>query len=334
MNTRRPRGCHTIAKFGRPDMSANTASEFEKYLSSKCRITFDPNSTSDLATAPDTEKTFRKLWELTDLSAGDFADRGRPLLWPAAPRPCRNCSAHPRWSARFSRRFLRETMVFPYQSADGELQARGRRPERSRGRPRRRNRARRTGRDRGRLVRGYRDRARPSGSARTTTAPAAAKDDAVAPRRRRHRQPARSCERRAGRARGQRSSGKGHGAARQRHPYRAVPHRPRRAHAGRRLAARGAGAGRRPAAGADLAHQDSGRPQHRRAAAAAGRRRAPARRALRYRYSRRHHADAARRIGGDPPAAAAIAVCSRSASSACRAATRQILRGCWRCRMA
>ena len=99
-------------------MSANTASEFEKYLSSKRRITFDPNSTSDLATAPDTEKTFRKLWESTDLSAGDFADEvaryyGRSRLTLSQ---LFGASA---LVGQFTRRFLRETMVFPYQSADG-----------------------------------------------------------------------------------------------------------------------------------------------------------------------------------------------------------------------
>ena len=99
-------------------MSANTASEFEKYLSSKRRITFDPNSTSDLATAPGTEKTFRKLWESTDLSADDFADEvaryyGRSRL------TLTQLFAASALVGRFSRRFLRETMVFPYQSADG-----------------------------------------------------------------------------------------------------------------------------------------------------------------------------------------------------------------------
>ena len=101
-------------------MSANTASEFEKYLSSKRRITFDPNSTSDLATAPDTEKTFRKLWESTDLSAGDFADEvaryyGRSRLTLSQ---LFGASA---LVGQFARRFLRETMVFPYQSADGSF---------------------------------------------------------------------------------------------------------------------------------------------------------------------------------------------------------------------
>ena len=99
-------------------MSANTASEFEKYLSSKRPITFDPNSTSDLTTAPGTEKTFRKLWESTDLSAGDFADEvaryyGRSRLTLSQ---LFGASA---LVGQFTRRFLRETMVFPYRSADG-----------------------------------------------------------------------------------------------------------------------------------------------------------------------------------------------------------------------
>jgi general secretion pathway protein E len=99
-------------------MSTHSASEFEKYLSSKCRITSDPSSKSDLAAAPGTEKPFRKLWESTDLSAGDFADEvaryyGRPRLTLSQ---LFGASA---LVGQFARRFLRETMVFPYQSADG-----------------------------------------------------------------------------------------------------------------------------------------------------------------------------------------------------------------------
>ena len=86
-----------------------------------------------------------------------------------------------------------------------------------------------------------------------------------------HRQPARPRQRRAGRARGQRSPGKGGRTARQRHPHRTDAQRAYRSHARRRPAARRAGAGACSAAGADFAHQDSRRPQHRRTATAAGR---------------------------------------------------------------
>ena len=84
-----------------------------------------------------------------------------------------------------------------------------------------------------------------------------------------------------------------------------------------------AGAVARAAAGADFAHQDSRRPQHRRAAPAAGRRGAPARRPRRDRHPRRHDADAARRIRGHPPAAARPRPARHSPSSAFRRATRR-----------
>src|SRR5262249_18412338 len=61
--------------------------------------------------------SLRKLWELTDLSANDFADEvayfyglpriALPQLVAAAPV-----------TAPFSPRFLRETTVFPYQTPD------------------------------------------------------------------------------------------------------------------------------------------------------------------------------------------------------------------------
>ena len=143
-----------------------------------------------------------------------------------------------------------------------------------------------------------------SASRRTAPMRTKARERSTPAIRRRHREPARSCQRRAGGARVQRSARARGRTARQRHSHRAVPHRPHRAHAGRRPVARDAGAARRAAAGADLAHQNSRRAQHRRAAVAAGRRGAAARRPLRNRRARRHHADAARRERGDAPVAA------------------------------
>ena len=104
-------------------------------------------------------------------------------------------------TAKFSRRFLRETMVFPYPHAGRTLPARARRPDRRRGRARRRDRARR-----------HRSRSRspPSRTSRIVLAkrlgeddePATDADEAATERsRRRHREPARSCQRRAGGAR-------------------------------------------------------------------------------------------------------------------------------------
>src|SRR6185369_14377861 len=94
-------------------MSANTAVEFQQYLAGKYRITSDLSSKVDI-----TDKTFRKLWESTDLSANDFADEvarffGRsritlPQLFAATALV-----------GQFARRFLRETTVFPYRLGDG-----------------------------------------------------------------------------------------------------------------------------------------------------------------------------------------------------------------------
>jgi general secretion pathway protein E len=60
----------------------------------------------------------KKLWELTDLSAGEFADEA--ARFHNLPRLTLQdmLQAAPLVSS-FSQRFLRETLVFPYQSADG-----------------------------------------------------------------------------------------------------------------------------------------------------------------------------------------------------------------------
>jgi general secretion pathway protein E len=96
--------------------SANTKTEFEQFLSAKHHfvsgVTSDPTSTQ--------EKTLRKLWQSTDLSANDFADEvarfyglrrlGLPQLLAASPLV-----------GQFSIRFLRETTIFPYQGVNGDV---------------------------------------------------------------------------------------------------------------------------------------------------------------------------------------------------------------------
>src|SRR5260370_10813574 len=99
-------------------MSANTAAEFQQYLAGKYRITSELGSKLGVTAAAHGEKTFRKLWESTDLSANDFADEvarfyGRsritlPQLFAASALV-----------GQVARRCLRETTVFPYRSADG-----------------------------------------------------------------------------------------------------------------------------------------------------------------------------------------------------------------------
>jgi general secretion pathway protein E len=98
-------------------MTPNVVADFARHLSSKNYIISDLSLNSGRQSENNTELSLRKLWELTDLSANDFADEvarfyglariGLPELMAAAAV-----------TAPFSRRFLRETTVFPYQTPD------------------------------------------------------------------------------------------------------------------------------------------------------------------------------------------------------------------------
>jgi len=100
-------------------MAANIAEEFARYLSAK-----SPN-TSDLLSRLNSsgragDKTLRDLWEMTDVSANDFADEvARFYRLPRVTLPQLLAAAS--LVGRFSRRFVRETQVFPYETAQGAL---------------------------------------------------------------------------------------------------------------------------------------------------------------------------------------------------------------------
>src|SRR5258708_13017561 len=64
------------------------------------------------------ERSQSKLWELTDLSASDFADEAARFFDLDRVTLHDMLSAAP-LCASFTQRFLREMMVFPYQSGDG-----------------------------------------------------------------------------------------------------------------------------------------------------------------------------------------------------------------------
>jgi general secretion pathway protein E len=75
---------------------------------------FDAADAPDAAT-PENGGTAAKSWEATDLSAGDFADEvARLFHLPRIALP--DLLAAQSLAKHFSRRFLRETMVFPFQS--------------------------------------------------------------------------------------------------------------------------------------------------------------------------------------------------------------------------
>jgi len=99
-------------------MTASIVDEFVNYLSSRhfnaanllAKLNSIPRRTGD--------KTLRDLWEASDLSANDFATEVAAFYrLPRVTLP-QLIAATP-LTAKFSRRFLRETLVFPYQHADG-----------------------------------------------------------------------------------------------------------------------------------------------------------------------------------------------------------------------
>ena len=257
-------------------MSVDLAHEFANYLRSKNHLAGDRNSLTGTAQSQD-ERTLHKLWELTDLSANDFADEvARFFEVPRIGLP--DLLSAPPLANQFSRRFLREMLVFPFRIGARRAGSRGRRSERLRRGPRRRHRARRRRQDRGRLVRGHRrprsisvsatmtrHRRRPTMTppmrAKTTSRACAISPSGAPVVRAVNDLLEKAVELRAS-------------------DIHIEPFRSRAdgAPARRRIAARGSGAGRRAAAGHHFPHQDSRRPQHRGAPAAAGRRGAAARR--------------------------------------------------------
>ncbi len=65
-------------------------------------------------------KALRELWESTDLSAADFADEVAQF-WNLQRVEWQELLASDAQVEGFSRRFLREAMVFPFRSADGRI---------------------------------------------------------------------------------------------------------------------------------------------------------------------------------------------------------------------
>jgi len=99
-------------------MTTNVLDEFAKYLTER-----HINSAALLAklnsgSRRGDDKTLRDLYEASDLSANDFAEEVAAFYrLPRVALP-QLIAAQP-LTAKFSRRFLRETLVFPYQGAAG-----------------------------------------------------------------------------------------------------------------------------------------------------------------------------------------------------------------------
>jgi len=88
--------------------------EFVGYLARKHAVTGDLLSKFTAAEGRGKDRKLRDLWELTELSASDFADEiARFYQLPRLDLP--QLLAATSLAGRFSRRFLHETMVFPCQ---------------------------------------------------------------------------------------------------------------------------------------------------------------------------------------------------------------------------
>src|SRR5258708_23437040 len=101
-------------------MTAHISGEFAKHLSGKNYIVADLSLEPKSSNGHTTELPLRRLWELSDMSANDFADEVAHFYrLPRLTLP--QMIAASAVTGRFSRRFLRETTVFPYRSADGRF---------------------------------------------------------------------------------------------------------------------------------------------------------------------------------------------------------------------
>src|ERR1041385_4989110 len=99
-------------------MTANVVDEFVKYLGKRHFNAAGLLAKLDSAPRRNGDKTLRDLWEASDLSANDFAEEVAHFYrLPRIGLP--QLIAAPTLAPKFSRRFLRETLVFPYQAADG-----------------------------------------------------------------------------------------------------------------------------------------------------------------------------------------------------------------------
>ena len=125
-------------------MSPNAVEDFAKYLASKSLIAGLVISKFDL---PSGAQAVRRLWELTDLSANDFADEVARFYGARRMSLAELMEARP-LVGRFSRRFLLEMSVFPFEAADGSYGLAVGDPVELGAGARRRDRARRSGRAR------------------------------------------------------------------------------------------------------------------------------------------------------------------------------------------
>jgi general secretion pathway protein E len=99
-------------------MPADIAQEFADHLRSRNHLAEGNGLPSGPAQSPG-DRTLHKLWGLTDLSANDFADEVAGFFRVSRVTLPELLAAEP-LGHHFSQRFLREMLVFPFQSPGGE----------------------------------------------------------------------------------------------------------------------------------------------------------------------------------------------------------------------
>ena len=99
-------------------MTSDILTEFARYLLAKHPVPGDLSAKLAPDASGESETKLRDLWQLTELSANDFAEEVAQFYeLPRLSLP--DLMAAQSSVAQFSRRFLRETTVFPYQAEDG-----------------------------------------------------------------------------------------------------------------------------------------------------------------------------------------------------------------------
>jgi general secretion pathway protein E len=101
-------------------MQGASPEKFETYLLEKYSLSASARPLPSHAPGAPAVKALRELWELTDLPAGEFADEVA-RFWSLQRVGLPELLGSDAEVEGFSRRFLRESMVLPFRSADGEL---------------------------------------------------------------------------------------------------------------------------------------------------------------------------------------------------------------------
>ncbi len=99
-------------------MASDLSSQFVEYLRQSKHLTM-ADGRDDEAGQGAADRHQAKLWELADLTASEFADEAARFHGLERATLQEMIAATP-LVASFSQRFLREMLVFPYQSADGQ----------------------------------------------------------------------------------------------------------------------------------------------------------------------------------------------------------------------